>query len=124
MKNLVIKTIVITLAAIVSLLAITFGTLTVFTPKTLGGVFDGAGNYSAAVFFYDLQYEKTGDIEDLAVLVDETYGFGDKENAKKYIAVMLKHKDFETYGSRKTQTGITLKDYYLGLNEILNGTAD
>ena len=84
MKNLVIKTVVITLAAIVSLMAITFGALTVFTPKTLGGVFDGAGNYSAAVFFYDLQYEKTGDIEDLAVLIDESYGFGDKENAKKY----------------------------------------
>ena len=122
MKNLVIKTVVITLAAIVSLMAITFGALTVFTPKTLGGVFDGAGNYSAAVFFYDLQYEKTGNIEDLAVLIDESYGFGDKENAKKYVALMLKHKDFETYGKRTTQTGMTYKDYYLGLNELLNST--
>lgn len=125
LKNLIVKTIVITLASIVSLLAITFGALTVFTPKTLGGIFDGVGSYSAAVFFYDLQYEKTGDIEDLAVLVDQTYGQEDTANAKKYLSIMLKHKDFESYGSKVIGqnfdgSDFTLKDYYLGLNEKLN----
>ena len=119
MKNLVIRSIVITLASIVSALSITFGALSVFTPKTIAGFFDDVGNTPASVFFYEMQYDKTGDIKDLANIVDVAYSNGDKELTEKYLSKLFSHPDFEKYGETEISSGLKVKDYYNSLKNLL-----
>ena len=119
MKNLVIRSIVITLASIVSALSITFGALSVFTPKTIAGFFDDVGNTPASVFFYERQFEKSADFEDLALLVNKIDDEKDAERAEKYLLLFINHEEFNSYCLGKTTMGVPLSEYYLGRYEDL-----
>ena len=119
MKNLVIRSIVITLASIVSALSITFGALSVFTPKTIAGFFNDVGNIPASVFFYEMQYDKTGDIKDLATIVDVAYSNGDKAVAKTYLSKLFTHRDFEKFGSQQINANLTVKEYYQNIYKLI-----
>lgn len=116
MKKLVIKTITITLASLIGALALAFGALVLFAPGYLGGVFDGAGNYSASVFFYEKQYERTGDINDLNTLVLKLDIDSDGERAEKYYSEIINHADFNGFCENNTTDGnaISEKEYYYG----------
>ena len=69
MKKLVVGTVLLSLAFILSSMLCAFGLATIFAPGRVGVVFDGVGAYSASVFFYEKQYKKTKDIDDLYVVV-------------------------------------------------------
>ena len=116
MKKLVIKTICITLASLIGVFALAFGAVVLFAPKRLGGLFDGVGNYSATVFFYEKQYEKTNDINDLYVLVSKIDIEKDASNAEKYYFQLISHEDFDSLCSKidKDNRSIKAKDYYYG----------
>ena len=114
MTKLVIKTIAITLASLIGALAVTFGAMALFAPKALGDLFDGAGNYSATVFFYEKAYEKSGDINDLINLADKIDITNDLENANDCYKELVKHKDFDSYCASKGENAQREKDYYIG----------
>jgi len=97
LKKLIIKTSLITLAVTLCALMITFGALALFAPKTVAGIFDGVGGYSASVFFYEKQYNKSGEIDDLAVLVDKIDEDKEPLKAEKYIETLISREDFATY---------------------------
>ncbi len=121
MRKLVIKTAVITLASLLVALAITFGAFALFAPRSLAGFFDGVGNYSASVFFYEKQYGNTEDFNDLVVLVDKIDDVSDGERAKKYLAILINHADFEEFCSNKKIMGIPYSEYYNGrYNDLTN----
>ncbi len=113
MKKLVIKTTAITLASLIVALGIIFGAMALFAPKALGDLFDGAGNYSASVFFYEKAYEKTGDINDLVNFANKVDMANDLENAKDCYKELVEHKDFNDYCASKGNPQEE-KDYYLG----------
>ncbi len=118
MKNLIIKTIVITISSIISLLALVFGTLCVFTPTTIASVFENVGCYEESVFFYELKYEQSNDIDDLIVLVDKAYGNDDNEGLEEYLRELIWHKDFFNYCKDKdtnlSANRMPTKDYFVG----------
>jgi hypothetical protein len=117
MKNLVIKTAIITLASIVSIMAVTFGALCVFTPKTVAGIFENLGSKSASVFFYQKQYQKTNEIDDLIVVIDCAYLMEDLELQKEYLKELIAHDDFDSYCQQKdaeNQAEISTREYYQG----------
>lgn len=114
MTKLVIKTIAITLASLIGALAVTFGAMALFAPKALGDLFDGAGNYSATVFFYEKAYEKSGDINDLITLADKIDITNDLENANDCYKELVEHKDFDSYCASKGENAQREKDYYIG----------
>lgn len=97
MKKLVIKTTLITLACLIGALVITISALCLFAPATMAGFFDDVGNYSASVFFYEKQYEKTGDIEDLDKLILKVDMAGDTVRTEKYVKQLIEHKDFNKF---------------------------
>jgi len=97
LKSLVIKTILITLASVIGALMVIFGALCLFAPATVAGFFDDVGNYSASVFFYEKEYERTGDINGIVLLIDKSYGQRDSIGEEKYLEKLLSHKDFETF---------------------------
>ena len=117
MKNLVIKTAIITLASIVSIMAVTFGALCVFTPKTVAGIFENLGSKSASVFFYQKQYQKTNEIDDLIVVIDCAYLMEDLVLQEKYIKELINHDDFSSYCQKQdaeNQGKISTQEYYEG----------
>lgn len=116
MKKLVIKTICITLASLIGAFVLAFGAVTLFAPKCLGELFDGVGNYSASVFFYEKQYEKTDDINDLYRLVSKIDIEKDATVAEKYYFEFISHKDFESLCANidNDNRAVLAKDYYYG----------
>ena len=107
MKKLVIKTVVIVLSIIVGILAITFGILCLTTPKTIAKGFENLGNYSASKHFYEMQYDKTGSIDDLQILIDNAYGNNDKRALQGYLAELIGHKKFKDFCTSRN-TGLQL----------------
>jgi hypothetical protein len=69
LTKLVWKTVAITLSALLGACLITFGSLALFAPASLGNFFGGLGMYNSSIHFYEVQYGKSQSIEDLAVLV-------------------------------------------------------
>ena len=116
MKKLVIKTTCITLASLIVAFAIFFGAASLFAPGWVGGIFDGVGNYSASVFFYEKQYEKSGDIDDLNTLVLKIDIKNDSSRAAKYFGKMVEHQDFEEFCNSQDGGGSTIStnEYYFG----------
>ncbi len=109
MKKLVIKTASITLAVIIGIIALTFGTLCLFAPKSVAKLFDGAGGYSASVFFYEKQYNKTKNQDDLYVLVLKLDEQEDALKTRQYLTEFLKIdgikeycKNLDTIGNKMT----------------------
>ena len=115
MKKLVIKTTCITLASLIVAFALFVGAAILFAPGWVGGIFDGVGNYSASVFFYEKQYEKTGDIDDLNTLVLKIDIKNDSSRASKYFGKMVEHQDFKEFcNSQDGGSDISAKEYYFG----------
>ena len=122
MRKLVIKTIAITLTSIVGALVVAFGATWLFAPKILANVFDGVGSYAASVFFYEEQFNKTGDISDLAVLVDKLDIEKDAEKAEGLLKKLVTHDNFEEFAiesdAGKTPI-VSTKEYYAGLYTVV-----
>lgn len=116
MKKLVIKTISITLASLIGAMLLVFCALVLFAPGYVGGVFDGAGNYSASVFFYEKQYEKTGSVKDLNTLVLKLDIDKDTEKAEKFYCEIINHADFDKLCQDNSSQDkvISEKEYYYG----------
>lgn len=118
MTKLVLKTIAITLIAVLGACFITFGSLALFAPKSLADFFDGLGMYKSSIIYYEKQYGKSEDIEDLAVLVLKIDDESDSEKAEKYLKVMIESSDFESYcqaeNARSSGLKITLDEFYKG----------
>ncbi len=118
MKKLIIQTIVITLSSIISLMSAVFGALCAFAPTTIASVFEDMGYYNASVFFYELKYEQSNDVEDLIVLVDKAYGNKDNEGLEDYLGELIWHKNFYKYCLNKdkyaTNFDMPTSDYFVG----------
>ena len=116
MKKLVIKTVIIVLSIIVSVVAITFGILCSTNPRALAKGFESLGDYSASKYFYERQYEKTENIDDLMVLIDLAYGENDKVVLQSYLAELISHTNFNKFCNDKNATLIAslmkTEEYY------------
>ena len=97
MSKLVLKTAAVTLAAIIFLCALIFGAFVLFRPVSLARLFEGAGNDSAAAYFYIRSYEKTGDFSDLALLCEKIDEHDRAEDAAKYLSLFIENEKFADY---------------------------
>lgn len=111
MKNLVIKTIIITLISFLIAGAIAFGVLFFSAPGVLGKMFDGVGFNSASVFFYEKQYNKTKSIDDLNTLVLKIEVKYDSQRAEKYYKLILEHSEFDNLILGQSQNR-DMRDFY------------
>lgn len=101
---------------------VAFGATWLFAPKILANVFDGVGNYAASVFFYEEQFNKTGDVADLAVLVDKLDLESDSKKAEGLLKKLVTHEKFEEFvasaDAGKTPI-VSTKEYYAGLYTVV-----
>lgn len=123
MKNLVLKTVLITLAAVIACVFAVYLIFALCTPKTLAKFWENAGNYSVSVKYYEKQYEKTGDISDLAALCAKLDVKSDSKKAVKYLAVFTDSENFTEFCEKEDKAGgykFTSYEYYYGIFTVAN----
>lgn len=116
MKKLVVQTACLSLAFLLGSMFCAFGLAAIFAPGRVGVLFDGVGEYSASVFFYEKQYKKTGDVEDLYTLVSNLDVYSDSVRAERYFTKIVVHDGFKTLCEKldEDSTGLSTKDYCYG----------
>lgn len=97
MKKLVLKTVAITLAAVLCLSLIVYGIIALSSPITLAKAYDGLGWYKPAVRYYENQYEKTQSNDDLFVLCTKVNEYTDSQRAVKYLGELIEKEDYLDY---------------------------
>ena len=97
MKNLVVKTALITLISVLAVAIVTFAILTAFAPSVMLKVTSGLGMDKTALSFAVRQYEKTEDISDLSEVVYLASETEDYDRLSKYGKELLYHNDFATF---------------------------
>lgn len=116
MTKLVLKTVAITLVAVLGACLITFGSLALFAPVSLARMFDGLGMYKSSIHYYEKQYGKSESIEDLAVLVLKIDNEKDSVKAEKYLEIMVQHPDYSTYCETASEddafSNLSLSEFY------------
>ena len=116
MKKLVIKTVFITIVILMSVIIFTMSVACIFRPRVIAKMFDDLGNYQATQYFYQMQYKKTHDINDLIVLIDNAYEKQETKELIGYIEVFIEHKDFKAYCQTKDTAikpgDMTTEEYY------------
>ena len=81
MGKLIAKTAGITLAAIVALALVLLGMFSWFAPGIMVTITENLGLEGACASYSISVYERSGEIDDLAVAVERCYNVGDYENA-------------------------------------------
>lgn len=117
MKKLILKTIAITLASIIGASLLVFGIFALFFPAPLARFFEGSGGYSASIHFYERQYKKTGDIDDLAEFVVKIDEDKDSDLAEEYFYKLITHEDFSNFCFEQdllNLSHISTKEFYMG----------
>ncbi len=117
MKKLVLKTAGITLATIIILLAITYGVLALAFPGTLGDFFYDTGSYTVGIKYYEREYEKSEDLEDLYNLCVKLNVKEDASKTSTYTKKLMDNENFDTFCQKKdgeVSSVITTREYIEG----------
>ena len=116
MKKLVIKTVFITIIVMLSVSIAVMSAICIFKPKVIAKTFDDLGKYQASQYFYEMQYNKTKDIEELIVLIDIAYKYQDNNDLISYLEKLMAHKDYKAYcqseDSKLAPNEIKTEQYY------------
>lgn len=97
MNKLVLKTIGITLVAILICVAIIYGVFALFFPKKMAKFYDGLGNDVLAIKFMDTAYQKSGDIDDLDKLCMYAVKSGDNGLIAQHLGKLFEDETFKNY---------------------------
>ncbi len=111
MTKLVVKTAALTLSIILLVAAFVFGAMSVFAPKTMANFFDKLDCYSISMYYYESQYKKTqdyDDLDDLCVLVNDVE---DTERAYTYLAILCTSAEFKNNDSEEN-TGMSYHEFF------------
>ena len=118
MKKLVLKTALFTLCGILLLSAITYGLIALFSPITLARMYDGVGNYSTSMHYYEKAYQKSNSIADLFVICAKVDAKNDSVRANIYLELFVEDGDFNAFcqaqDSGKVEVFSKTEDFYYG----------
>lgn len=101
MGKLIAKTAGITLAAIVALALVLLGMFSWFAPGIMVTITENLGLEGACASYSISVYERSGEIDDLAVAVERCYNVGDYENAASYGSELLSDEGFDDYCAKR-----------------------
>ena len=116
MKKTIIKTAVITFAALIAACVTVFLIVSVVSPNTIGKFYYNLGMKSSAVKQYEMQYENKGHaFSDLVDLTDIAISVDDEERIARYgksLTVDFKTKLKELSAKEENSYGRNLYDFY------------
>lgn len=120
MTKLVLKTVLITVSAIILALAVAYLCFAVFSPKTLAKGWEAVGSYDLSLKYYEKQYGKTEDISDLSIVCVKADAEKDAARAVKYLKLLTENAkfselcDFEDTDTASADYGFTAYEIYFG----------
>ena len=125
LKNLVVKTALITLAVVLSVTIVTFALLTAFAPGVMFKVTSGLGMDKTALSFAVRYYEKTDDVSDLAEVVYLASETEDYDCLAKYSKKLIDHNYFFEYAESQADGYVeyVMTNYVFALVESGNQNA-
>ena len=85
------------MACIFGAIALTYGVLAIFFPKSLAKAFDKVDSYALSVHYYEKQYNKSGMAEDLFALCIKANAYTDSVRAQKYLEKFIALENFDKY---------------------------
>lgn len=121
MGKTIIKTAAVTFAAVIALIGAIYACLAIFAPKTVADIWASFGNYSVSVKYYEKQYNKTGDISDLAVLCVKLDENKDSARAADYLSALTLSDGFADFcvaEDENARYGESAHEYYFGKRAI------
>ena len=95
MKNIIIKTALITLGSVIALLVLAFGIASLAFPKNMSEICENMGNTKLAASYAERQYDYTGSTEDLYRCARLYIRIGDRDNTIKYCEKLVEKSDFK-----------------------------
>lgn len=117
MRNLIIKTVALTLAGILVFLVLLYSCFAVFFPYKLADFYLQLGQNQTAVKYMQKQYEKTKDYTDLYVLCSHVEGIDDDVKELEYLGLLVKDENaqlnLKVYD--KLNSKISTYEYFNGL---------
>ncbi|MCQ2398918.1 MAG: hypothetical protein MJ072_00235 [Clostridia bacterium] len=112
MNKLIVKTVVATIISIVVVCGLVFGALTLFAPASIAELAWKSGWNSLAVSYSEMQYKKTGSLEDLDVLLNRSVG--NNGVTVKYSPEMIDNEGFTEFAKDKKAGTLDYKSYVIG----------
>ncbi len=101
MRNLIVKTVAITLSILIVATSAFYLVLSCFFPKTLGDVYFQTQSADLSIKYSEKAYKKSGDINDLATLVERCIVFGDGDKTLTYGVKLINDDEYQTYLAEK-----------------------
>lgn len=95
LKDVVIKTALKTVLAVITALVIAFGIASLAFPGGMANICENTGNYSMAVGYSSLAYKYSGKVEDLARCAEDSIFSKKDKKIVKYCGELMAHDDFE-----------------------------
>ena len=102
MKKLVIKTVAITLAILIAISACFYLILSAFFPSVLGNGYFKVNNGKLSLKYSEKAYENSGEIVDLATLVERSIVFQDDDRTVKYAVLLINDGKYQDYLSSES----------------------
>ncbi len=108
MGKLIAKTAAITFACIIVVALVLFGIFSLFVPSVMVSLTDSLGMTGACAYYSVAQYEKSGDVSDLADAVSRSYEAEHYDAAAEYGAILRIDPGYEEYcAARDAETDFT-----------------
>ena len=118
MRNLVVKTVGLTLAGILLITGITLTFISFFSPVTLARLTESIGLKEVSVSYYERQYNKTHDLNDLANLIFRLDADTDAKTCETYCLSFFKNPNYADYlkgkGAERFKSEIKAGEYFYG----------
>ncbi len=103
MKKLVLRTVGITLMAVLVLSAVTLAFLSMFSPLTLAHASEKVGLKDLSIKYYVRQYESSNSQNDLATLIYKLDQEDDAKECAKYCLIFINGDGFENFCSSQNE---------------------
>ncbi len=103
MKSLIVKTVAITLAILITVGAGIYLLLATVSPRVLSNAYFKVQNETLSIKYSQKAYEKSNDISDLATLTERCILFGEKDLTISYGVMFINDDNYGEYISSKSQ---------------------
>ncbi len=124
LKNIILKTALITLGVVIALAVVMFAILSLAFPGTLCGWCEQLGNYGFAVKYASLYYSYTGDVADLARCAEDGILSGKNGYITEYCTKLVDDEGFPEYCTlRDEQMAEDLPELSFSYRQYIYGAA-
>lgn len=104
MKKLILKTTLFTFCGVLLLISLIYGIVALASPISLAKMFDGVGNYSISMHYYEKNYEKNKNLGNLYTICSKVDEKSDSVRAEKYLAIFTADENFTNFCKQKDTT--------------------